>query len=217
MPGNRARVYLIHHLSFSSSSTIATRKRNCGSLKEIFEEICEMPPVAEKLCFVNQFYLYFANRRLERPNDSFYVFSNVECFPPISTAFDSATALHATQAFGPSGTRCPSDKRGMAFVIRLSKSLFVWIVSSVDLLKHSVKCESFLASNSASGQTEPELDVPHGSAVVVAHRSLPLYGPSKVNLSKIFRIRRRGRFCCRMAMPPLKEARCCLHKLLVLF
>ncbi len=46
-----------------------------------------MPPVTEKLCFVNQFYLYFANRRLERPNDSFYVHCSDED-SPISAVFD---------------------------------------------------------------------------------------------------------------------------------
>ena len=75
---------LVRKRSFSSSSTIATRTRTARPLEGIFE-FFEMPPLAEKLCAVKQFYLYFGIGRFERPNKSAHLNSDFEDSPHLVT------------------------------------------------------------------------------------------------------------------------------------
>ena len=75
---------LVRKRSFSSSSTIATRTQTARPLEGIFE-FFEMPPLAEKLCAVKQFYLYFGIGRFERPNKSAHLNSNFEDSPHLVT------------------------------------------------------------------------------------------------------------------------------------
>ena len=53
--------------------------------------------------------------------------------------------------------------------------------------------------------------------LLVAHQPLLLYGRFDGVLSKVFRILRLGRFWFHMAVPPLKEAQCCLHEFFLRF